>query len=69
MLAKSAELTGNVLLAPTSRIGGACSWIVRPPVAVAPAQLRIQTVSVSAQAEGACSQQLWPPPTFWTMRD
>ena len=40
-----------------------------PPVAVAPAQLRIQAVSVSAQAEAEASQQLWPPATLMTMRD
>jgi hypothetical protein len=59
-----AEATGEVavagkpLLPPTSLMGGATSWICVPPVAVAPAQLRIQTVSVSPQAAGDCNQQL-----------
>ena len=39
-------------------MAGACSWICVPPVALAPAQLRIHTVSVSPQAAGDCSQQL-----------
>src|SRR5688572_25131953 len=56
-LANSAA-PGNLLLPPTSLMVGACSWIWVPPVAAAPAQLRIQTVSRSAQAEGACNQQL-----------
>jgi hypothetical protein len=48
---------------------GATSWICVPAVALAPAQLRIHTVSRSAHAEGAASQQLWPVPTLMTMRD
>src|SRR3954468_10173537 len=46
-----AEVDGNVLLEPTSLIAGSWSWICLPPEAEAPAQLRIQTVSVSPQAE------------------
>ena len=53
-----AELAGKDLLPPTSLMGGATSWMVVPPVAVEPAQLRIHTVSVSPQAAGDCSQQL-----------
>ncbi len=49
---------GKPLLPPTSLMVGATSWICVPPVAVAPAQLRIHTVSVSAQAAGDCNQQL-----------
>ena len=66
---KAADEAGKFLLPPTSLMVGAWSWICVPPVALAPAQLRIQTVSVSPQAEGDCSQQLWPPATFTTMRD
>src|SRR6187551_1508531 len=68
-LAKSAGLSGKLLLPPTSRMAGACNWIVVPPVALAPAQLRIHTVMVSPQAAADCSQQLWPPATLATMRD
>ena len=69
VLANSAESVGKVLLAPTSRSTGARSWMVLPPDAVAPAQLRTHTVMVSPQAEFADSQQLWPPPTLVTRRD
>src|SRR4051812_18494074 len=57
-------VAGKPLLPPTSLMSGAISWIWVPAVAVAPAQFLIHTVSVSAQAAGDCSQQLWPPPTF-----
>ncbi len=69
VLANSAESAGNDLLAPTSRSGGGCSTIWRVPPTVAPAQLRIHTVSWSAQAESLASQQLCPPPTLVTMRE
>jgi len=62
-------VAGHCLLPPTSLIEGACNWICVPPVALAPAQFLIQTVSVSPQAAGDCNQQLWPPATFSTMRD
>src|SRR3954468_7292851 len=64
-----AESTGKLLLAPTSLMVGSLSSICLPPVADAPAQLRIETVIGSAQAEAAASQQLWPPPTFCPRRD
>src|SRR4051812_48781689 len=67
--ASSIAVAGKPLEPPTSLIVGACSWMVVPPAAFAPAQFLIQTVSVSAQAEGEASQQLWPPPTLMTMRD
>ncbi len=44
---RSSSRLGNVLLAPTSLIVGSWSSICWPPVAAEPAQLRIQTVSVS----------------------
>ena len=47
------ELAGNDLLEPTSLMGGGCNWMLRVPPSVASAQLRIQTVSWSAQAESA----------------
>src|SRR5690242_10842157 len=69
VLAKSAESVGKDLLLPTSWSGGGSNWISLPPVAAAPAQLRIHTVSVSPQALFDCNQQLWPPATLATMRD
>ena len=54
---------------PTSLTGGALSAICLPPVETEPAQLRTQTAIVSAQAELADSQQLWPSPTLVTRRD
>src|SRR6478735_5876132 len=49
---------GKDLPPPTSLTTGGTSWICVPPVALAPAQLRIHTVSVSPQAAGDCNQQL-----------
>ena len=60
---------GKVLAEPTVSSGGAVSLICVVPVAEEPAQLVIHTVSVSPQAEGEASQQLWPPETFCTIVD
>ncbi|MBK9251974.1 MAG: hypothetical protein IPM70_08815 [Proteobacteria bacterium] len=57
------------MLAPTSTSFGACSAICVPPPDTEPAQLRIQVVRMSAQAELLDSQQLWPPPTLVTSCD
>ncbi len=70
VVANSAGDAGKLLLAPGSMIGGALSTTpVVPPPAVAPAQAVIHVVRMSAQASLLASQQLWPPATFWTMRE
>ena len=56
------------MLEPGSRSAGASSVIWRPlDVASSPAQFVIQVVRIVAQVELLASQQLWPPPTFWTI--
>src|SRR5262245_15808970 len=48
---------------------GASSTTPPPPACDAPAQFEIHVVRICAHASSLASQQLWPPPTFATMRE